>query len=84
MDLSLLLAPLAPRAMDSLSGLPSQCGSENNLKFICEFERGKASGDEEHDVGVVTVILPAQCSVYQLRLRICMQVQKNNWMVCCY
>ncbi|TNN36520.1 Phosphatidylinositol 4,5-bisphosphate 3-kinase catalytic subunit gamma isoform [Liparis tanakae] len=76
MDLSVLLAPLAPRAVDALSGLPSQCGSENNLKFICQFERGKASGDEEYGVGVVTVLLPAQCSVYQLRLRICMQAQE--------
>ncbi|XP_030589873.1 phosphatidylinositol 4,5-bisphosphate 3-kinase catalytic subunit gamma isoform-like [Archocentrus centrarchus] len=56
----------------------SQSCSENTLKFICEFQ----SGDEDQNISIgyesVSVILPAQCSVYQLRLHICMQAQEQN------
>ncbi|XP_068454011.1 phosphatidylinositol 4,5-bisphosphate 3-kinase catalytic subunit gamma isoform [Clinocottus analis] len=78
MDLSLLQNPHAPHAVDSLSGLPTQGGSENNLKFICDFNQGQATGDVNMAYESVSVILPAQCSVYQLRLRICMQAQEQN------
>ena len=60
------------------AGMSTQSCSENNLKFICEFQPGPAPvcGDVNvnMDCGSVIVILPAQCSVYQLRLRICMTV----------
>ncbi|KAG7519418.1 phosphatidylinositol 4,5-bisphosphate 3-kinase catalytic subunit gamma isoform-like [Solea senegalensis] len=61
--------------------------SENMLKFICEFKATFApslsGGDEEFNAQnteceSVSVILPAQCSIYQLRIRICMQAQDNN------
>ncbi|XP_031732442.1 phosphatidylinositol 4,5-bisphosphate 3-kinase catalytic subunit gamma isoform [Anarrhichthys ocellatus] len=87
MDLSLLLnLSVSPHAVDSLFGRPTQGGSENNLKFICEFKHGlgppQASGDDDYDVnmacGSVSVILPAQCSVHQLRLCICMEAQEQN------
>lgn len=83
MDPPLLLCqPVSPHAVDYLSGMSTQSCSENNLKFVCEFKPGpgplQASGDEDYNVNMdcesVSVILPAQCSVYQLRLRICMQV----------
>uniref|UniRef100_A0A8C4HG07 Phosphatidylinositol 4,5-bisphosphate 3-kinase catalytic subunit gamma isoform n=1 Tax=Dicentrarchus labrax TaxID=13489 RepID=A0A8C4HG07_DICLA len=69
-----------------LSGMLIQNCSENNLKFICEFQPGpgppQESGDEDFNVNMdcesVSVILPAQCSVYQLRLRICMQAQEQS------
>ncbi|XP_035511915.1 phosphatidylinositol 4,5-bisphosphate 3-kinase catalytic subunit gamma isoform [Morone saxatilis] len=69
-----------------LSGMLIQNCSENNLKFICEFQPGpgppQGSGDEDFSVSMdcesVSVILPAQCSVYQLRLRICMQAQEQS------
>lgn len=71
---------------DSPSGMPPHCCSDNNLKFICEFKPGHTLGDEDFSVSIdcdpVSVILPAQCSVYQLRLRICMQVGINTeWSV---
>uniref|UniRef100_A0A3P8TNG7 phosphatidylinositol 3-kinase n=1 Tax=Amphiprion percula TaxID=161767 RepID=A0A3P8TNG7_AMPPE len=63
--------------------MAKQSCSENNLKFICEFKPGSGSSQTSTDEGygagfgceTVSVILPAQCSVYQLRLHICMQVQ---------
>ncbi|XP_073326337.1 phosphatidylinositol 4,5-bisphosphate 3-kinase catalytic subunit gamma isoform-like [Pagrus major] len=69
-----------------LSGMATQSCSENNLKFICEFKPGsgtsQVSGDEDYNVNMdcelVSVILPAQCSVHQLRLRICMQAQEQG------
>lgn len=88
MDPPLLLnRPVSPYAVDCLSGMSTQSCSENNLKFICEFKPGpgllQASGDEDYSVNMdcesVSVILPAQCSVYQLRLRICMQVGRLFW-----
>ncbi|KAM7404246.1 hypothetical protein PAMP_011612 [Pampus punctatissimus] len=58
--------------------MSTQSCSDNNLQFICEFK----SGDEDYSVDMefetVSVILPAQCSVHQLRLRICMQAQEQN------
>lgn len=80
MDLALLLDNV--EQYDRRMSIPS-C-SENNLKFICEFQPGpgppQASGDKDYNVNMdcksVSVILPAQCSVHQLRLRICMQVGK--------
>lgn len=80
----LLNQAVSPHAVDFPSGMSTQGCSANSLKFICEFKPGpgppKASGDEDYNVNMdcesVSVILPAQCSVYQLRLRICMQVGK--------
>ncbi|KAF1390879.1 hypothetical protein PFLUV_G00062680 [Perca fluviatilis] len=77
---------VSPHAVDYPSGMSTQGCSANSLKFICEFKPGpgppKASGDEDYNVNMdckpVSVILPAQCSVYQLRLRICMQAQEQN------
>ncbi|XP_029291960.1 phosphatidylinositol 4,5-bisphosphate 3-kinase catalytic subunit gamma isoform [Cottoperca gobio] len=86
MDPALLLSQAAsPHAVDFLSGMSALSCSENNLKFICEFQLGpgppQAPGDEDYDIHMdcesVSVILPAQCSVYQLRLRICMQAQEQ-------
>ncbi|XP_018534347.1 phosphatidylinositol 4,5-bisphosphate 3-kinase catalytic subunit gamma isoform [Lates calcarifer] len=86
MDPGLFLnQPDSPQAVGSLSGISTQSCSENNLKFICEFKPGPGpspGGDEDcnadMDCELVSVILPAQCSIYQLRLRICMQVQEKN------
>ncbi|KAK5863102.1 hypothetical protein PBY51_000158 [Eleginops maclovinus] len=81
MDPALLLSQ-AESAVNFQSGMSTESCSENNLQLICEFqlEPGplRAPGDEDYNVNLdyesVLVILPAQCSVYQLRLRICMQV----------
>ncbi|GAA6223722.1 phosphatidylinositol 4,5-bisphosphate 3-kinase catalytic subunit gamma isoform-like [Lates japonicus] len=86
MDPGLFLnQPDSPQAVGSLSGISTQSCSENNLKFICEFKPGPGpspGGDEDcnadMDCESVSVILPAQCSIYQLRLRICMQAQEKN------
>ncbi|KAM9855477.1 phosphatidylinositol 4,5-bisphosphate 3-kinase catalytic subunit gamma isoform [Aulostomus maculatus] len=84
MDPVLLLnVPAGPQAGDSPSHMSTQSCSENNLRFFCEFktagpEPPQTSADEDNDVNTVSVILPAQCSVHQLRLRICMQVQEQN------
>lgn len=48
--------------------------NENHLSFICEF----SSEEEGHQGETVTVSLPAQCSVYQLRLRLCIQAQEQS------
>ena len=69
-------------AENSLTGLATYSCSDNLLKFICEFQHEPGPlqmyGEEDDSVCVsyesVSVILPAQCSVNQLRLRICMQV----------
>ncbi|XP_069564436.1 phosphatidylinositol 4,5-bisphosphate 3-kinase catalytic subunit gamma isoform [Brachyistius frenatus] len=62
--------------------MSTQSCSENNLKFICEFkpEPRQTSADENAgtDCESVSVVLPAQCSVHQLRLRISMQAQEQN------
>ncbi|XP_034074370.1 phosphatidylinositol 4,5-bisphosphate 3-kinase catalytic subunit gamma isoform [Gymnodraco acuticeps] len=80
MDPALLLSQ-EDSAVNCLSGMSTQSCSENTLKFICEFqpEPGppQAPGDGDYNESV-SVILPAQCSVYQLRLRICMQAQEQN------
>uniref|UniRef100_UPI003AAC3903 phosphatidylinositol 4,5-bisphosphate 3-kinase catalytic subunit gamma isoform n=1 Tax=Centroberyx gerrardi TaxID=166262 RepID=UPI003AAC3903 len=61
--------------------------SDNSLLFVCEFHPGPGppqASSEEDFVGIgldyesVAVILPAQCSVYQLRLRLCMQAQEQS------
>ncbi|KAM3872175.1 phosphatidylinositol 4,5-bisphosphate 3-kinase catalytic subunit gamma isoform [Diretmus argenteus] len=79
--------PSRLHAADVPSGVSVPCGSENSLTFICEFHPGpgppQASGDEDFDgIGLeyelVAVTLPAQCSVYQLRLRLCMQAQEQT------
>ncbi|XP_070824548.1 phosphatidylinositol 4,5-bisphosphate 3-kinase catalytic subunit gamma isoform [Chaetodon trifascialis] len=84
MDPALLLNhPAGPQC---LPGQLTQSCTEDNLKFTCQFKAGpgppQVSGDEDYNVnmdcGSVSVILPAQCSVYQLRLRICMQAQEQN------
>ncbi|XP_068605151.1 phosphatidylinositol 4,5-bisphosphate 3-kinase catalytic subunit gamma isoform [Brachionichthys hirsutus] len=69
-----------------LPGLFAQGRSETNLKFICHFmsEPGPlpVSVNEDYvhsaDCELLTVILPAQCNVEQLRLRIYVQAQKQN------
>ncbi|XP_047459401.1 phosphatidylinositol 4,5-bisphosphate 3-kinase catalytic subunit gamma isoform [Mugil cephalus] len=81
MDTEVFLSQqVCPHAADRLSRMSTQFCCENNLKFICEFKPGP--GDEDNSVSVdsdsVSVILPAQCTVHQLRLRICMQVQEQN------
>ncbi|XP_070766058.1 phosphatidylinositol 4,5-bisphosphate 3-kinase catalytic subunit gamma isoform [Enoplosus armatus] len=87
MDPELLLnQSVSPHVVDYLSGMSTQSCSVNNLKFICEFKPGpglpQACGDEDYNVNMdcesVSVILPPQCSVHQLRLRICMQAQEQN------
>lgn len=81
MDPSLLLSQTASQhAASCLSRTSTQSSSENNLKFICEFKLGPGPTQTSANEGVdqvrecVSVVIPAQCSVYQLRLRICMQV----------
>ncbi|XP_020493853.2 phosphatidylinositol 4,5-bisphosphate 3-kinase catalytic subunit gamma isoform [Labrus bergylta] len=78
--------PAGQHAFHCLSGMLSQSCSENILKFICEFQPGsvppQASGDKDEiyntDCQSVSVILPTQCSIYQLRLGICMLAQEKN------
>lgn len=75
-----------PGNANSPSVVSQHCCSDNSLKFICEFKTGCTSGDEDYSISAdcepVSVILPAQCSVYQLRLRICMQVgTTTEWSV---
>ncbi|XP_017266673.1 phosphatidylinositol 4,5-bisphosphate 3-kinase catalytic subunit gamma isoform [Kryptolebias marmoratus] len=68
----------------SLSGAATQSCSENKLKFICKLWPGplQTSADEDYcgngNYESVSVILPAQCSIYQLRLRICMKAQEQT------
>lgn len=65
-----------------LTGIFTQSSSENKLRFVCTFsiwsDSLRRSGHEEYNGDThcesVSVVMPAQCSVYQLRLRICMQV----------
>ncbi|XP_026010722.1 phosphatidylinositol 4,5-bisphosphate 3-kinase catalytic subunit gamma isoform isoform X2 [Astatotilapia calliptera] len=70
--------PTRPHSIDSVRRLSTQGCFENTLKFICEFK----PGDEDQDISLgcepISVTLPAQCSVYQLRLRICMEAQEQN------
>uniref|UniRef100_A0A3Q3SIS6 phosphatidylinositol 3-kinase n=1 Tax=Mastacembelus armatus TaxID=205130 RepID=A0A3Q3SIS6_9TELE len=72
--------PVQPNASGCRSGMSPLSCSEVNLKFICEFRQ--KSGDDGNSVSMdwesVSVILPAQCSVHQLRLRICVQAQEKN------
>ncbi|XP_067303388.1 phosphatidylinositol 4,5-bisphosphate 3-kinase catalytic subunit gamma isoform [Pseudorasbora parva] len=51
--------------------------SDNSLVFICKLptREGFLSLDSQEPVQIK---LPAQCSVHQLRVRLCMQVQENN------
>ncbi|XP_064154224.1 phosphatidylinositol 4,5-bisphosphate 3-kinase catalytic subunit gamma isoform isoform X3 [Anguilla rostrata] len=57
-------------------------GTGNSLRFICMFqERLKDTRRDfqpEESQDSVLVHLPARCSVYQLRIRICMLVQDNS------
>ncbi|XP_042369732.1 phosphatidylinositol 4,5-bisphosphate 3-kinase catalytic subunit gamma isoform-like [Plectropomus leopardus] len=84
MDPTVLLNRAVASHADLLLGTTTQSCSENNLRFICELQPGppQESVDEDYNVNMdcesVSVILPAQCSVYQLRLRICMQAQEQN------
>uniref|UniRef100_A0A665VWB8 phosphatidylinositol 3-kinase n=1 Tax=Echeneis naucrates TaxID=173247 RepID=A0A665VWB8_ECHNA len=78
------MKPDSPHAGGSLLPMSDQ-SCENNLKFICELRPGPGPLPTEHegfnaDVGceTVSVILPAQCSIYQLRLRICIQAEGNH------
>lgn len=67
---------------DSQAEMRTKSGSENILKFICEFRPGTSPLQilADKDMGInrnydsVSVMLPAQCSICQLRLRICMKV----------
>ncbi|KAJ0036434.1 hypothetical protein NQD34_005111 [Periophthalmus magnuspinnatus] len=69
----------APPASPLVLPVPS---SENLLTFDCEFQFDSGPPafrcEEGHPGQMVTVTLPAQCSVYQLRLRICIQVQETS------
>lgn len=75
-----------PASPQHPSGMLNQSCSENNLNFTCELKTGPGqqllSVEEDDNVSIdcesVSVILPAQCTVYQLRLRICMQVGKPS------
>ncbi|XP_072222733.1 phosphatidylinositol 4,5-bisphosphate 3-kinase catalytic subunit gamma isoform isoform X1 [Leuresthes tenuis] len=87
MDTAVFLnPPLQLHAENSLTGMATYSCSDNLLKFICEFQHEPGPlqmyGEEDDSVCVsyesVSVILPAQCSVNQLRLRICMQAQEQN------
>ncbi|KAF7656720.1 hypothetical protein LDENG_00037260 [Lucifuga dentata] len=87
MDFGLLVDQLVrPHVADFPSRPPVQSCSENALNFICEIqpEPGPpyAFGDEYYNIdmdhGMVSVILPAQCTVYQLRLKICMEAQTKK------
>ncbi|MEQ2203913.1 hypothetical protein XENOCAPTIV_005272, partial [Xenoophorus captivus] len=77
---------IPPYSVDSLTEIRTHGGSENNLKFICEFRPGTSPlqipADEDNSVNrdyeSVSVILPAQCTICQLRLRICMTAQEQN------
>lgn len=78
MDLPLAQLPSPQR----LTGMFTQGSSENQLRFVCTFSPRSDSlrrsdheeyNDDTHSESV-SVVVPAQCSVYQLRLRICMQV----------
>ncbi|XP_035016101.1 phosphatidylinositol 4,5-bisphosphate 3-kinase catalytic subunit gamma isoform [Hippoglossus stenolepis] len=75
----------SPSAVEPPSEMSTQSCSENNLKFVCEFKPVPGpppGGDEGYNADMdcesVSVILPAQCSIYQLRLRICMQAEEKN------
>lgn len=64
----------------------TKSGSENILKFICEFRPGTSPLQipTDKDMGInrnydsMSVMIPAQCSIWQLRLRICMKAQEQN------
>ncbi|XP_062248724.1 phosphatidylinositol 4,5-bisphosphate 3-kinase catalytic subunit gamma isoform isoform X1 [Platichthys flesus] len=75
----------SPSAVEPQSEMSTQSCSENNLKFFCELKPGPGpppDGDEGYNADMdcepVSVILHAQCSIYQLRLRICMQAEEKN------
>ncbi|XP_029995881.1 phosphatidylinositol 4,5-bisphosphate 3-kinase catalytic subunit gamma isoform [Sphaeramia orbicularis] len=82
----LLRSSIIPEPTDLLhSEVWTQSSSENNLNFICEFkpEPGPPQTSDEEDCSnvdckSVSVLIPAQCSIYQLRLRICIQAQEQN------
>ncbi|KAM8864105.1 phosphatidylinositol 4,5-bisphosphate 3-kinase catalytic subunit gamma isoform [Spinachia spinachia] len=84
MDPSLLQKPaFSPPVVDFLSDMPTQRHTENNLKFICEFKNGSGPQQaEDYNFYIssqsVSVILPDQCTVYQLRLGIGMQAKEQN------
>lgn len=69
-------------SLQHLTGMFTQSSSENQLRFVCTFsprrDSLRRSGHEEYNGDThyesMSVVVPAQCSVYQLRLRICMQV----------
>lgn len=69
-----------PHCVGSPTELRTQGGSENNLKFICEF-RPDEGISVDSDYESVTVILPAQCTISQLRLRIYMKVHSLLWLI---
>lgn len=76
-------------SVDRTPAATAESCSESNLKFICKFWSGppQTCGQEDHcgneDDESVSVILPAQCSIYQLRLRICMKVCDPNMKILC-
>ncbi|TWW56207.1 Phosphatidylinositol 4,5-bisphosphate 3-kinase catalytic subunit gamma isoform [Takifugu flavidus] len=53
-----------------MSAMFTQSRTEKNLKFICQFHTSNWD--------TLSVILPSQCSVHQLRLCISMQAQEQN------
>lgn len=76
--------PTRERTAHCLSEMLKQSCPDNSLKFICEFKPRpglpQASDDEDNsyntDCQTVSFTLSAQCSVYQLRLSICLLVRK--------
>lgn len=71
-----------PHSVQRIPGLFTQNSSQNNVRFICIFSAGchtqrRSSHAEDcanRHCESVLVSLPSQCSVYQLRLHICMVV----------
>lgn len=71
-----------PHSTQRQPGMFTQSSSENKLRFICTFSARshsqRRSSHEEDSANrhceSVLVTLPSQCSVYQLRLHICIVV----------
>lgn len=67
-------------SVDRTPASTTESYSESNLKFVCKFRSGalRTRSDEDccgnENNESVSVVLPAQCSIYQLRLRISMKV----------
>lgn len=60
----------------SVGGAWTQSCPDHYLRFTCEFRTGSWQSEPDRSSESVTVTLPAQCSVYQLRMHICMEAQE--------